>query len=49
MAKVDKDFLTKWFWILDIPKSSIILSQEKKEKLDEESPKIISEKIELSK
>lgn len=48
MAKVDKDFLTKWFWILDIPKSSDILSQEKKEKPYEESPKIISRRIELS-
>ncbi len=48
MAKIDKDFLIKWFWILDIPKSSDILTRERKDDPDNESPKIISEKIELS-
>ncbi len=47
MAKIDKNYLTKWFWILNIPKSSDILSQERKDKPDDESPRIISEKIEI--
>lgn len=48
MAKVDKDYLTNWFWILNVPKSSDILSRKKKKKPDDGSPKIIPEKIEIS-
>ena len=49
MAKVDKNYLTKWFWILNIPKSSDFLSQERKDEPDHATPKLISEKIEISK
>lgn len=49
MAKVDNDFLTKWFWILDIPKSREILTREEDhEPPDDKTPDILSERIEIS-
>jgi hypothetical protein len=48
MAKFDKDYLTKWFWILNVPKSSDILTPDKKDDPREDSPEVISEKIEIS-
>jgi len=47
MAKIDKEYLTKWFWILNIPKSSEILSRKENHEPDDKSPKIISKKIEI--
>jgi hypothetical protein len=48
MAKVDKDYLRKWFWILNVPKSHHILTRRKKHKSDDESPNILSEKIKIT-
>jgi hypothetical protein len=48
MAKVDKDYLTKWFWILNIPKSYEILIRKENRKSDDKSSDIIHEKIEIS-
>ena len=48
MAKVDKAFLTKWFWILNVPKTSDFLTPDKKDEEDNDSPKILSNKIEIS-
>lgn len=48
MAKVDKDYLRKWFWILNVPKSRDIITRKKKHEPDDESPNIFPEKIEIS-
>jgi len=48
MAKVDKDYLTKWFWILNVPKSSDLLTQKKDPKPNDKSVDVVSEKIEIS-
>lgn len=48
MAKVDKDYLRKWFWILNVPKSRDIITRKKKPEPNDESPNIFPEKIEIS-
>jgi len=48
MAKADSDYLTKWFWILDVPKSREILRRKKDLKSDDKSSDAIPEKIEIS-
>ena len=48
MAKLDNEFLTKWFWILDVPKSREILARKENHKPNDKSPRIIHERIEIS-
>jgi hypothetical protein len=48
MAKVDKDYLRKWFWILNVPKSRDLITRKKPHESDDESPNIFHEKIEIS-
>ncbi|MEJ2295159.1 MAG: hypothetical protein P8Y23_10365 [Candidatus Lokiarchaeota archaeon] len=48
MAKVDKDYLRKWFWILNVPKSHKLITRKRKHESDGKSPSLIHEKIEIS-